>query len=498
MAGGKTRTLCEAAFSYALEFPGIQILVVRQRHTTIIETTRRSMTRFVLKGLPDGFYRQKQSQGEDWIELFNGSRINFAGLDDPVKWYSAELGCLIVDEAHEVGEGDVVELMTRLRQPCAACSETPVFGEDGTVVPCPHMPCVTLLGFNPASPNHWLNRWFIKGAAQTEFGFYKRELYVKDAIKPKGDCEFVFANAYANPYVSRAYIEQELESLPELKRKRLLEGKWVLTSGSGFFDEEALTVYAAELEPPWRQGWTDGNCTGLARDDRIRVKVDKHGPLAVWKVPVRGEKPHRYIVAVDVSSGGSTDYTGIQVLDIDEFEQVAELQVKLDPDLAAVEAFRLAVIYNGAVIAPEVTGGWGFTVVKAIEQLLIGYKGPRTSKPRMYTRRVEDRLAKKYTDALGWDTNTKTRMPMLDGLEVAIRERHLRLHGERTHNELSRFINYKRHPDDEKSKPQAERGENDDLVISLAIAVYVREQQPRSLRRYVPPRHEALVSATGY
>ncbi|HLE81442.1 MAG TPA: hypothetical protein VJA25_09135, partial [Dehalococcoidia bacterium] len=48
MGGGKSRALCEEAFDLALDYPGIPILMVRLRHNSITETTRRTMLEQVL------------------------------------------------------------------------------------------------------------------------------------------------------------------------------------------------------------------------------------------------------------------------------------------------------------------------------------------------------------------------------------------------------------------------------------------------------------------
>ncbi len=482
MGGGKSRTMCEAALDLALDFPGIQIVMARHEHTAIIETTKKTMQRYVLAGLEGLVARTKNSQGEDLIELVNGSEFAFIGSSKPGKWYSAEIGALVVDEAHECDEADIIQLKTRLRQ-------------EG-------MPCRMLVGFNPGNPGHWLQDWFIRGASQTEHGFYKAALELPDAEEGSsaGSCEFVFANAYDNPHLPKTYIEQNLRSMPKLMRQRLLEGQWVLQDGSLFFDPDALGWYASQMERPWRVGSTAGDPAWDAKDP-MRVKVRSDGPLAVWKPPVRAtedSREHRYVVTVDPSTGGSSDYTGIQVLDVDSFEQVAEVQAKLDSDLAAVEAFRLAAIYNGALLAVEVTGGYGYPVVKTIEKLQRAFKGPRERMPRLYTRRIEDRLAKKFTDVLGWDTNTRTRMAMLDALEEVIREKSLILRGQRTYEEMRSFA-FKKTSTGKNGKPEALRGKHDDLVMPLAIAVYLAvNNHVKSPKRVRVPQHAGAFGATGY
>lgn len=493
MGGGKSRTMCEVALDWALDFPGIQIVMARHEHTAIIETTKKTMQRFVLAGLDGLVKRTKNSQGEDLIELVNGSEFAFIGSSKPGKWYSAEIGALIVDEAHECDEADVLQLKTRLRQ-------------DG-------MPCRMLVGFNPGNPGHWLQDWFIKGASQTEHGFFKERLELPDAEEgtSAGSCEFVFANAYANPHLPSSYIEQNLRSMPKLMRQRLLEGLWVLQDGSLFFDTEALDWYAQHAtgaaSMPRVVGETRGAIGWDPKRDPIGVRVKANGPLAVWAPPVRedadrGIKAHRYVVAVDPSSGGSADYTGIQVVDVDAFEQVAELQAKLDSDLAAIEVFRLACIYNGALVAVETTGGYGQPVVRTIEKLQVEYvraSGPRDRLPRLYTRRVEDRLAKKFTDVLGWDTNTKTRMNMLDALEEVIRERSFLLHGQRTYEEMKSFA-FKKSKVTGKytGKPESLRGKHDDLVMPLAIAVYLAvNNHVKGYKKIVARPATAAFGATG-
>src|SRR5262245_19464258 len=155
MGGGKSRCLCEWVFHLSLTNPGLRTLVCRQAHTSIVETTRKTMIDEVIP--PEAIKRSKESGGEDWVELWNGSRIHFIGLDDPVRWFSSEVGLLVFDEAHEIPEDTVAKLMTRLRQR--------------------RMPRLVALGFNPENPGHWLFKWFILGAEKTRTGYAKRELY---------------------------------------------------------------------------------------------------------------------------------------------------------------------------------------------------------------------------------------------------------------------------------------------------------------------------------
>jgi hypothetical protein len=489
MGGGKSRAICERALDYALECPGVPIVIARQKHTAITETTKKTMMEQVLD--PRLIRNKKASMGEDFVQLVNDSVIHFIGLDDPVRWFSAEIGVLIVDQVEECDEDTIVKLITRLRHPKSPVGEfkgDPIAGK-------------VILSFNPENPGHWLQKWFLLGGERTEHGFRKPELFAAGATKPLGDAEFFFASARHNKFLPPGYIEQTLEGLPEHLKRRYLDGVWEFISGTCYFDTDALGHFqsVAEATKPLMSGFTAGDVkldaqarlSGIRSKDPVKI-VPGSGPLSVWKQPVRDGRgkdgsvlpAHRYVCAVDTSSGGSTDYSAIQVFDVDTFEQVAEWQGKLDPDLVAVEAYRLGRIYNNALMVPEVTGGWGFSVEQELKRLRY---------PNLYTRKIMDRLSRKWTDRTGWDTTVKTRAHMLDTLERVIREKEVGIYSLRLVSELGTFVR------DDRGRPAAQPGCNDDLVMSFAIAVAVAVSMPRHQRKLRSREHRPGVSSvTGY
>ena len=475
MGGGKSRAGCEEVFDACLLHPGLKAVIAREAHTSIVETTKKTMLEQVI---PAGMLsHQKASMGEDYVELLNGSVIHFIGLNDPMRWYSSEIGLLFFDEAQEMVEDKVVRLITRLRQP--------------------GMPNRAILTFNPANPGHWLRRWFMLGEVeQTVHGFYKERLVLEGASSSIGSCEFFFAKARDNTYLPDGYVEETLGGMPEHLRRRYLEGIWEYITGNNFFDVEALTHYT-QVALDTRAMFSATTVGDVAADFLTRARREKskdpprfkpgRGPWVVWRKPVRadGQKPaHRYVMAIDVSSGGGYDYSGIQIISIEDFEQVAEFQGKLPPTELALEAYRAGRIFNDALAVPEVTGGWGFTIEQELKRLHY---------PSLYTRKILDRLSKKWTDRTGWDTTAKTRAHMLDTLERLLREKEFGLYSHRTLAELGTFVY------GANNKPEAQEGTNDDLVVSLAIAVTVALELPKQVRR---PRVEQYVprisSVTGY
>lgn len=481
MGGGKSRGGCEVIFDACLNNPGLQALVARMAHTSIVETTKKTMLTQVIP--PQLITRRRGSGGEDFVELWNGSRIHFIGLEDPLRWYSSEVGYLFFDECQEIPEDTVLRLITRLRQE--------------------HMPNRAILTFNPGNPGHWLQKWFIEGGERTNFGFRKPELWMDGAIAPIGSAEFFFAKAHDNPYLPDGYVEGTLGGMKEWMRRRYLEGLWEFISGNAFFDPEALGFYQklATSTNALMNGTTAGDIADdvAYRTRRTRVKpedplriVGGTGPLTIWKPPIRqrtdentGETlpAHRYVLAIDASSGRGEDYSAIEVLDIDDFEQAAEWQGKQETGLVADEAYRIGRLYNDALIVPEITGGWGL----AIDQVLKRYRYPR-----LYTRRVIDRLSQKWTDRTGWDTTARTRMVILETLETVLREKEFGLFSLRAVNELGTFVW------SDKEKAEAQPGCHDDLVMALAIGVHIVTTLPRQVREKTPDPYVPTFSAAGW
>ena len=513
MGGGKTRALCEQVFDWMIEYPGISVAVVRQKHTAIVETTRKT---FIDQVLPvdlrnrKDLVRIKKSQGEDLVEfLWNGSQVQFVGLDDPGRFFSAEFGAACFDEAHEIRMRDVLTVNTRLRQRCVKCQKEAASYADPTEMPdCDHYPHRIILTFNPSFPGHWLQQIFILGAERTEWGWRKQDLIVEGASESLGDAEFIVSRATDNPYLPDRYVKQNLGGMTEMERRRYLDGLWEHVSGSGFFDQDALrllTELAMELQPVL-VGEPVGDLTGDDDQNKARLEHKRSGRLEVWKPPVRWHtdadgnevKPHRYVVAIDSSSGTSSDYSGIQVVSVEDFEQVAEWQGKVDPDKLAEYAFLIGCVYNGALIAPEITGGWGFALAKRLQALIGKYRGPASSKPRIYTRPIRDRLSQRWTDMVGWDTQMKSRAEMLMILEEAVRDGSLQVHGQRTLAELAAFAFGEPGPNGDYRSPRAREGAHDDLVIPLAIAVTIAFRLPRQLREAPVRPYVPEFAATGF
>lgn len=94
----------------------------------------------------------------------------------------------------------------------------------------------------------------------------------------------------------------------------------------------------------------------------------------IWKDPQAG---HRYVLAVDPSSGSGEDYTAIEVIDVDAvdedgmpfFEQVLEYNGRLNGSDIGQIVDRYGRIYNNAFVVTENIGGYGDSVSLTLLEL---------------------------------------------------------------------------------------------------------------------------------
>ena len=457
MGGGKSRALCEEALDLALDHPGIPIGMVRLRHNSITDTTKRTMMEYVLPH--QLIAKQKESGGEDYVLLHNRSKIHFLGLDDPVKLFSSEFGAFFFDEAHEIAEESVTKLITRLRDPAAPIThwldgEPPLVGKVG-------------LAFNPDNPAHWLYQWFLVGAEQTEHGTYKAELYPTQAESPIGDAEFFFARAIDNIHLQPGYI-RSLKGQPEHLRRRYLEGLWEFIGDTTYFDVEALAEYREIVLPTLYRF----DFTAIEHGSKAFRRRSEQGKIRVLEEPQGGVE---YAIGVDSATGRGQDYSAAYVIRLDEPSLVCEFHGKIDADLYAEQLHFLGRWYSNALIAVESAGGFG----EPINILLRDGKGPRPPYPRLYRHVLSSRPDLPTVKPFGFPMNIKTRPLVLSQLERAIRERSLPGLPQRLLDECLTFVYAETHP-----SPRAREGCNDDCIFAAAIALEMYR-----LRGHHPDRH---------
>jgi phage FluMu gp28-like protein len=199
--------------------------------------------------------------------------------------------------------------------------------------------------------------------------------------------------------------------------------------------------------------------------------------LWIWKEPVMG---HKYVMGVDVSRGDSEDYSTFQIIDFDTREQVAEFVGKLPPDTMAEICFKWANMYSAFVVI-DITGGMGVSTSRKMQEL--GYKN-------LYVDGVDYQNKWKYDPKQaekipGINFNSK-RVQIIASFEEAIRH-DFDIKSSRLLNEMNSFVYVNGRPDHQK-------GGHDDLIMSIAMAIYVAEASFSQLTK-VTEQTKAMINS---
>jgi hypothetical protein len=201
--------------------------------------------------------------------------------------------------------------------------------------------------------------------------------------------------------------------------------------------------------------------------------------LWVWKDPIQG---HRYIMGIDVSRGDSEDFSSIQIIDFDDREQVFEYVGKIPPDALAEIAYKWAIMYSAFVVV-DITGGMGITTVRKLQEL--GYKnlyvdGVDTTSIWSNTTKMADKIP-------GLNFNNK-RVQIIAAFEEAVRHK-FKIRSVRLYNEMNTFVYINGRPDHQK-------GQHDDLIMGISMAIYVGEFSFTKLEKVVQQAKVMLESWT--
>ena len=191
------------------------------------------------------------------------------------------------------------------------------------------------------------------------------------------------------------------------------------------------------------------------------------GKFWIWKYP---EANHKYIVSVDVSRGDSEDKSAFHIWDIETLEQVGEYVGLIDPYDLGTWTVNVALEYNSALLVIE-NNGLGYAAIEGALHRRYGnlyYSGKAGTKADI-GKRVKNLLKSNDDKVPGFSNTMITRPLMINKMERFFREEAVIVHSNRLLNELLTFI-YKKG-----GKAEAISGKRDDLTLSAAIGLYVRD-----------------------
>jgi hypothetical protein len=195
-------------------------------------------------------------------------------------------------------------------------------------------------------------------------------------------------------------------------------------------------------------------------EPKYKTWIDRN--YYVWK---EFENGGSYILVADVSRGDGKDFSVFHVIDVKNMEQVAEYQGKIDPDNFAKLLFDVGREYGNCMAVVE-NNNIGYSVITK----LIDMRYPNVYYSTKSSNDFIDSSTAQYSSnsVPGFTTSQKTRPLIISKLEEFIRNKILKINSQRTINELDTFLWVN-------GRPEAQKSYNDDLVMSLAIACWVRD-----------------------
>ena len=234
-----------------------------------------------------------------------------------------------------------------------------------------------------------------------------------------------------------------------------------------WFDKETRNMSPRQISQEYLCDFASSGETFLGDGDlkwfysQIKSPIDRKGfdrNIWIWAYPL---SEHNYIMSADIARGDGKDYSTFHIIDADAGEVVAEYRGKIAPDRFGDMLSEFGLLYNKALLCPE-NNTFGFATIIRLRDL---------NYPRMYYQKNSTAYIGNYippvdtTDA-GFNTSGKTRGMILTKLEEVLRNKQIKIYSSRFYDEMKTFVW-------NDNRAAAMKGENDDLVISMAIGTWL-------------------------
>ena len=242
----------------------------------------------------------------------------------------------------------------------------------------------------------------------------------------------------------------------------------------------------------------EGEVLKWYRETHVKEPIEKTGPNGdywKWTVP---NYSRNYIVVADVSRGDSVDNSAFHVIDVESLEQVAEYCGKMDTKSYGNFLVNVATEWNDALLVIENANiGWSSiqeVLDRKYRNLYYSYKNLGYVDETIQLQKAYD-LADQSKMVPGFSMTSRTRPLVISKLEIHTRERTPIIRSSRLIDELFTFMWVKK---DVNQPPRAEarRGYNDDLVISFATGLWVRDTALKLRQKGVDLTRRALTHTT--
>ena len=246
----------------------------------------------------------------------------------------------------------------------------------------------------------------------------------------------------AHPDRDQEWFKKETRNMPRRDIAQELECSFLASGETVIHPDDIERIEEQVCEPKYK--------TGFDRN------------LWIWKERNNSSK---YLVVADVARGDGKDFSVFHVIDVDNMEVVAEYKGKPNLEMFSQLLYTTGNEYGGAMLVVE-NNNIGFNVLEKLVELRYNNLYYSLKGSHEY---IDPVMGENKSNAVpGFTTSMKTRPLIIAKLEEFIRNKLLNVSSNRLVDEIRTFVW-------QNGRPQAMRGYNDDLVMSLAIACWVRD-----------------------
>ncbi len=291
---------------------------------------------------------------------------------------------------------------------------------------------------------------------------------------------------FKSPWLLQQFRELQEKGEPwKFRQEVLME---FVGSGNTVLSREALIKLAAEVDNvvkvPTKPIAYENITAGM------QSVLDFAKGLWVWEMPVRAEpdvvvqgriikagRPgHRYAIGGDVSTGESSDWSALVVIDVTEMRQVAELVIKVDTSVFAKMCDYIGRFYNNALLNVE-SAGIGKAVVQDLKSVYFY--------PNLFYRRLptgkKDRIP-------GYPTSGASKNFIVKAMTDNMGTDHVLFRSSRLVKQANSFI----HLGGGRTGNEPGSNNNDDLMIAGGLACLAIEDALATPDGLIPTSSQAV------
>ena len=238
-----------------------------------------------------------------------------------------------------------------------------------------------------------------------------------------------------------------------------------------WFEKETKNMSSREIAQEYLCNFNASGETVMHSDDidylsdgtlepKFRVGFDRN--YWIWE---EHRQENNYLLSADVARGDGEDYSVFHILKLETMEIVAEYKGKPSLDIFSQFLYSVGKEYGNCMIIIE-NNSVGYAVLDKLIDMQYPNMYYSIKSSHDY---IDPLLAMANNSAIpGFTTSMKTRPLIIAKLEEFIRNKLITIYSKRCVEEMRTFVWHN-------SRPQAMRSCNDDLILSLAIACWVRD-----------------------